>query len=268
MGASVQIENVTKIFKDNRSKSDLLALKSIQLDISPGEFLAVVGPSGCGKSTLLAIVAGLENCTEGQVSIDGEKVSGPNQKLGVMFQEYALFPWMSVKDNIEFGPRSRRIQREVYGPSCMNLIDLVGLTGFENNYPHQLSGGMRQRCALARTLANEPQVLLMDEPLAALDAQTRIILQGELLRIWGEHLPLDQRRTVFFVTHSIDEAVFLSDQIVVMCRRPGQVKAIIDNPLPRPRHNSIDQAEFAALNRRIWELIEQDVIEANAIVAS
>jgi NitT/TauT family transport system ATP-binding protein len=264
MSTCVEIKNITKIFKDSRTQQEFVALKDINLEIHPGEFLAVVGPSGCGKSTLLSIVAGLEDCNAGAVLIGDQPVSGPNLKLGVMFQDYALFPWMNVQDNVEFGPRSRGVGRSERAQKAKGLIDLVGLSGFVTKYPHQLSGGMRQRCALARTLANDPDVLLMDEPLAALDAQTRTILQGELLRIWGESLPASERRTVLFVTHSIDEAVFLSDRIVVMSRQPGRIKAEIINPLPRPRLDCQVLPEFGELTRRIWRLIEKDVIEAAA----
>jgi NitT/TauT family transport system ATP-binding protein len=263
MGARVQISEVSKVFVDPRNQSEFLAFENISLDIHPGEFLAVVGPSGCGKSTLLNIVAGLDGGSSGKVMIDDQLVTGPNRKLGVVFQDYALFPWMSVLDNVEFGPRSRGIPAGERHQKAHQMIDLVGLSGFEAKYPHQLSGGMRQRCALARTLANDPDVLLMDEPLAALDAQTRIILQGELLRIWGEQLPVEQRRTVIFVTHSIDEAVFLSDRIVVMSRRPGRVKAEIVNPLPRPRADVQELPEFGEVSKRIWRLIERDAIEAS-----
>ena len=263
MGASVTIENVSKEYVETHGQKPFLALDNINLRVEPGEFLVVVGPSGCGKSTLLGIVAGLNQGTSGRVLIDGQLVQGqPHPKLGVVFQDYALFPWMTVQDNIEFGPRSRGVEVGLARRHAAELIDLVGLCKFEHKYPHQLSGGMRQRCALARTLANDPELLLMDEPLAALDAQTRTIMQAELLRIWGEHLPAAERRTVFFVTHNINEAVFLGDRIVVMSRRPGRIKAEIQNPLPRPRAGSEDCAASLDLIKRIWSLIERDTREA------
>lgn len=263
MGASVHIEGVTKIYAEPRGQQEFVALEDITLQVQPGEFLVVVGPSGCGKSTLLSIVAGLLQSSSGSVTIDGQLVQGrPHPKLGVVFQDYALFPWMTVQDNVEFGPRSRGVQKKTRQQITKELIELVGLKGFEHKYPHQLSGGMRQRCALARTLANDPDLLLMDEPLTALDAQTRTILQAELLRIWGEHLPSRERRTVLFVTHNIQEAVFLGDRIVVMSRRPGRVKAEINNPLERPRVESQERPEFIRLTKHIWGLIERDALEA------
>jgi NitT/TauT family transport system ATP-binding protein len=263
MGASVHIEGVTKIYAEPRGQQEFVALEDITLQVQPGEFLVVVGPSGCGKSTLLSIVAGLLQSSSGSVTIDGQLVQGrPHPKLGVVFQDYALFPWMTVQDNVEFGPRSRGVQRQTRRQITKELIELVGLKRFEHKYPHQLSGGMRQRCALARTLANDPDLLLMDEPLTALDAQTRTILQAELLRIWGEHLPSRERRTVLFVTHNIQEAVFLGDRIVVMSRRPGRVKAEIKNPLERPRVESQERPEFIHLTKHIWGLIERDALEA------
>jgi NitT/TauT family transport system ATP-binding protein len=263
MGASVRIEGVTKIFAESHGPQQFVALEDITLRVEPGEFLVVVGPSGCGKSTLLGIVAGLQQSSGGRVTIDGEPVQGrPHPKLGVVFQDYALFPWMTVQDNVEFGPRSRGVPKPRRRETARQLIELVGLRQFERKYPHQLSGGMRQRCALARTLANDPDLLLMDEPLTALDAQTRTILQAELLRIWGEHLPPSERRTVLFVTHNIQEAVFLGDRIVVMSRRPGRVKAEIANPLARPRTDAQERPEFLQLTKRIWGLIERDALEA------
>lgn len=263
MGANVVIEGVCKEFVDTRGLQPFLALDNVSLSVQPGEFLVIVGPSGCGKSTLLSIVGGLQKSTRGSVRIDGELVAGyPHPKTGMVFQDYALFPWMTVRQNVEFGPQSRGVDREKRRKIACELIELVGLKGFEQKYPHQLSGGMRQRCALARTLANDPELLLMDEALTALDAQTRRVLQGELLRIWGEHLPANQRRTVLFVTHDIEEAVFLGDRIIVMSRRPGRIKTELQNPLPRPRAGTEERQEFHSLVKEIWTLIERDVVEA------
>ncbi len=240
MSAPMKLElaGVGKRF-DVAGPAPTVAVQDLTLDVAQGEFLVIVGPSGCGKTTVLNLLAGLELPTSGSVSIDGRRINGPGSERGVMFQDYALFPWHTVWGNVEFGLR--------HGPAGQGLdvptreqrvrayIDLVGLSGSERKYPHQLSGGMRQRVALARLIANEPDVLLMDEPLGALDAQTRIILQDELLRIWGQDRPAAERRTVVFITHAIDEAVFLADRIAVMTTHPGRLKAVIDVPLARPR---------------------------------
>jgi NitT/TauT family transport system ATP-binding protein len=247
--------------------AEAIAVDDLSLDVAPGEFLAIVGPSGCGKTTVLNVLAGLDSPTSGTVAIDGRAIVAPGPDRGVMFQDYALFPWQTVWGNVEFGLR--------YGPAGASLdaaaradrvrrtIDLVGLNGSENKYPHQLSGGMRQRAALARLIANEPEVLLMDEPLAALDAQTRIILQEELLRIWGQDRPQSSRRTVVFITHAIDEAVFLADRIAVMTAHPGRLKALVDIDLPRPRNDATRALPaFQALSQHIWSLIRDEAYRA------
>jgi NitT/TauT family transport system ATP-binding protein len=244
-----------------------VAVDDFTLDIAQGEFMVIVGPSGCGKTTVLNMLAGLERPSAGSVTLDGREITGPGPARGVMFQDYALFPWQDVRGNIGFGLR--------YGPAGSGLsaaerarrvqdcIELVGLAGAEEKYPHQLSGGMRQRVALARLIANEPEVLLMDEPLAALDAQTRLILQDELLRIWGQDRPATARRTVVFITHAIDEAVFLADRVAVMTTRPGRLKAVIDVPLPRPRNDATRaSAAFQALSQHIWSLIRDEAYRA------
>lgn len=264
MGSAIHIRGVSKRFVEDKSQPELNVLEDVTLDVAPGQFLAVVGPSGCGKSTLLSMVAGLQAPSEGSVAIDDKEIREPNPDVGVVFQDYALFPWMTVRDNVGFGPRCRGVAATDLQRLVRDLLDLVSLSGSEDKYPHQLSGGMRQRCALARMLANDPDVLLMDEPLAALDAQTRTILQGELLRIWGEHLPGKERRTVFFVTHAIDEAVYLADRIVVLSRRPGKIKSELDNPLPRPREDVRRNPEFLEVSDHIWQLIEQDARAAAA----
>jgi len=243
------------------------AVEDFSLDVRQGEFLVIVGPSGCGKTTVLNLLAGLELPTSGSLSIDTHPITGPGADRGVMFQDYALFPWRTVVGNIEYGL--------VYGPAGRNLsaaqrearvrhyVDLVGLRGSEQKYPHQLSGGMRQRVALARLMANEPEVLLMDEPLAALDAQTRLILQDELLRIWGQDRPAHERRTVVFITHAIDEAVFLADRVAVMTSHPGKLKALLDVPLPRPRSDRTrGDSQFQALAQHIWSLIRDEAYRA------
>jgi NitT/TauT family transport system ATP-binding protein len=234
---------------------ELEALRSIDLDVARGEFIAVVGPSGCGKTTFLRIVAGLEQATSGEVRLDGRLVREPSGDRGFVFQNDSLLPWRTVLANAIIG-------REVAGPigpddrkRTMELLKLVGLEGFEHYHPRQLSGGMRQRVNLARALAIDPEILLMDEPFAALDAQTREIMQAELLRIWERG-----QKTVLFVTHQIDEAVFLSDRVLVFARRPGRLQEEVKIPLPRPRALDIKRtSEFVALVDHIWRLIEDDV---------
>jgi NitT/TauT family transport system ATP-binding protein len=234
---------------------DLDALRGIDLTIERGEFISVVGPSGCGKTTFLRIIAGLEPATSGQVLLDGRTVREPAGDRGFVFQNDSLLPWRTVLDNAIIG---REVRSRVGAPERRNtleLLKLVGLEGFEKYYPRQLSGGMRQRVNLARALAIDPEILLMDEPFAALDAQTREIMQAELLRIWERG-----QKTVLFVTHQIDEAVFLSDRVLVFARRPGRLQEEVKIALPRPRTLEIKRtAEFVALVDHIWRLIEDDV---------
>ena len=239
----------------NKSFGDLAALRSIDLSVDRGEFISVVGPSGCGKTTFLRIVAGLEQATSGEVSLDGRIVREPGTDRGFVFQNDSLLPWRTAFANAIIG---REVAGKI-GPAdrkrTMELLKLVGLEGFENYHPRQLSGGMRQRVNLARALAIDPEILLMDEPFAALDAQTREIMQAELLRIWERG-----QKTVLFVTHQIDEAVFLSDRVLVFARRPGRIQAEIKISLPRPRTLEIKRTpEFVAMVDRIWKMIEDDV---------
>jgi NitT/TauT family transport system ATP-binding protein len=239
----------------SKSFGELEALRNINLDVGRGEFISVVGPSGCGKTTFLRIVAGLEHATSGDVQIDGRSVKAPGSDRGFVFQNDSLLPWRTVFANAIIG---REVAGAI-GPAdrkrTMELLKLVGLEGFENYHPRQLSGGMRQRVNLARALAIDPDILLMDEPFAALDAQTREIMQTELLRIWQRG-----RKTVLFVTHQIDEAVFLSDRVLVFARRPGRLQEEVKIALPRPRDLVVKRTpEFVAVVDHIWRLIEDDV---------
>lgn len=242
----IQAENVGKVFT-GPDNSRVEALASVSLDAAPGEFVSLVGPSGCGKSTLLRLIAGLETPTAGRLYIDGKEIKGPHHERGLMFQDPTLFPWLTVEKNVATGLVARKIIRE-RRQDVVALIKLVGLEGFEKSFPHQLSGGMAQRAAMARALANYPKVLLLDEPLGALDAFTRMHLQEELLRIWRE-----RKTTMILVTHDIDEAVFLSDRIVVMAPRPGRIKEIIRVPIGRPRARN--HPDFFRIRTRILEIL-------------
>jgi NitT/TauT family transport system ATP-binding protein len=222
--------NVSKTYFDTVANDDVVALKGISLSVAAHEFVSVIGPSGCGKSTFLRIVAGLDRPTAGDVLVTGRKVTGPGADRGMVFQEYALLPWKTTEANVEFGLRLKGMPKAQRAAIAQRFIDLVGLKGFEKKYPHQLSGGMRQRAAVARVLANNPAILLMDEPFAAVDAMTRQRLQEELTAITAS-----ERTTVLFITHAIDEAVFLSDRVVALSGRPGRIVADIRIDLPRPR---------------------------------
>ena len=263
--AKLRLNGIGKRF--DAGATPTVAVTDFTLDIVQGEFLVIVGPSGCGKTTVLNVLAGLERPSSGTVTLDGRPIDGPGPERGVMFQDYALFPWHTVWGNVEFGlrhgPAGNGLDATARQRRAKHYVDLVGLAGSETKYPHQLSGGMRQRAALARMMANEPDVLLMDEPLAALDAQTRIILQDELLRIWGQDRPAAERRTVVFITHAIDEAVFLADRVAVMTSHPGRLKAVIDVDLPRPRSDTTRaQPKFQALSQHIWSLIRDEAYRA------
>ena len=249
MARKLQISHLGKTF------GELQALQDINLAVERGEFIAVVGPSGCGKTTFLRIVAGLEPATSGEVALDGRAVRGPGSDRGFVFQTDSLLPWRTVLTNALIGPEVAGRLGAGERKRTLDLLKLVGLDGFEHYYPRQLSGGMRQRVNLARALAINPEVLLMDEPFASLDAQTREIMQTELLRIWNQG-----RKTVLFVTHQIDEAVFLADHVLVFGRRPGRVVETIEVRLPRPRALSLKRTpDFVAYVDRIWRLIEDDV---------
>jgi len=235
--------------------NDLDVLSGIDLAVSEHELVAFVGPSGCGKTTFLRIIGGLERATSGEARIDGRPVVGPGADRGFVFQQDNLLPWRTVISNTVIGPEIAGLSKAISHTRASSLLKLVGLEHFENYYPRQLSGGMRQRVNIARALAVDPEILLMDEPFSALDAQSREIMQTELLRIWNEG-----RKTVLFVTHQIDEAVFLADKVVVFARRPGRIQEIIDIKLPRPRELKLKRTEaFTQYVDHIWQLIEKDV---------
>jgi NitT/TauT family transport system ATP-binding protein len=230
--AIIEIERVSQVFQTSTRK-DHVALSDISLAIDEGAFVSILGPSGCGKSTLLYVVGGFVTPTSGSAKIKGQTITGPGPDRGPVFQEFALFPWKTVLGNVMYGPRQQGVRATEAEAQSRALIEMVGLKGYENFYPKELSGGMKQRVALARTLAYHPEVLLMDEPFGALDAHTRTRLQNDLLNIWER-----DRKTVLFVTHSVDEAVFLSDKVVMMSTSPGRIRQVIDIDLPRPRRRN------------------------------
>lgn len=254
--ALIQAHKVSKIFSTR--KGELGALQDFSLQVNQGEVVCIVGASGCGKSTFLNLVAGFIPPTSGNILLEGEQITGVEPRCGMIFQNYALFPWMNVLDNVSFGARVKGRSKKQRHEIAQNWIERVGLQGFEHAFPGELSGGMQQRVALTRALANEPDVLLCDEPFAALDAMTRQIMQEELLRIVH-----DSQKTVIFITHSIDEALILSDRLVVMSARPGQVKAIYQNDLPRPRKLEVQLTDrFLELKREVWDLVQEEVINS------
>ena len=240
--------------------SSTLALQATDLNVTENDFVTILGPSGCGKSTLLRIVAGLDVPTAGEVLLDGQRISGPGADRGMVFQSYTLFPWLSVLDNVCFGLRERGVPRAQQIDIAHGFLFKVGLQGFGNHYPKQLSGGMQQRTALARALANNPRMLLMDEPFGALDHQTRELMQELLLGIWEA-----ERKTVLFVTHDIDEAVFMGSRVMVMSARPGRIKLDRAVPLPHPRHYSVKTTPvFTALKAELTEAVRAEVMAAQA----
>ncbi len=252
MTVSLQVNRVSKEFVDRRSRSTVRALDEINLEVQKGEVICILGPSGCGKSTLLNIVAGFLPPSGGEVRVDGRPVVEPGPDRGFVFQEFALFPWRTVLQNIEFGPVLKGMEKADRHARARELIQRIHLTGFEDKFPFELSGGMKQRVGIARALANDPEVLLMDEPFGALDAQTRRVMQEELLKLLGE-----TKKTVLFVTHAIDEAIVLADRVMIMTARPGQVKALLGVDLPRPRERT--SPEFNELYRTMDDLIRVEV---------
>ncbi|MEU0395487.1 ABC transporter ATP-binding protein [Streptomyces sp. NPDC006208] len=259
MTAKISFRGISKTFPVKGGHRDVIALDGIDLDIAAGEFTVIVGPSGCGKSTLLDLLGGLSRPTSGEILLDGEPVTGPGLDRGIVFQQYALLPWRTALGNVEFGLEATGVPRRERSGRARDYLALVGLTGFEDRHPHELSGGMRQRVAIARSLAYDPDVLLMDEPFAALDAQTRESLQDELLRIWQR-----TGKTIVFITHGIDEAVRLGQRVAVLTSRPGRIKEIVpiglgaraadDDPRSSP--------EFAHHRRQIWSLLRDEVTRA------
>jgi NitT/TauT family transport system ATP-binding protein len=258
--SKLHVRNLGKTFRNvGRGAGSAVTevLKGFNLTIRDGEFVALLGPSGCGKSTVLNIIAGLEDFNEGSLLLDGAAVRGVSKKVGVVFQSYALFPWLSVQKNVEVGLRIRGVPARERHEIAARVLQTVGLEGFTQHLPHRLSGGMRQRVAIARALAYDPEVLVLDEPFAALDAQTREFLQNELLRIWETG---ERKKTILFVTHSIDEAIFLADRIAVMTRRPGRIKSLIDVNLPRPRNDDArTTAEYGRIRGEVAAILHEEV---------
>jgi NitT/TauT family transport system ATP-binding protein len=249
--AAVRLRDVGKTFRQRKRQT--VALEGVSLDIAAGEFLCLVGPSGCGKSTLLSILAGFTAADTGEVLVDGRPVDGPGPERGMLFQTPTLFPWLTTRQNVLYGPRARRALTPAVREEADALLETVGLTEFADAYPHELSGGMRHRAAFARVLINHPRVLLMDEPFGALDAITRADMQRFLLELWQR-----QRTTIVFVTHDVEEATLLGDRVSVLSGRPGRTKAVVDIDLRRPRtYDDTETLEFVTAKRRIREVLER-----------
>jgi NitT/TauT family transport system ATP-binding protein len=256
--SKLAIENVSRIFPGVRRGAPTRALEPTNLAVADNDFVTILGPSGCGKSTLLRLIAGLDRPSSGRIMLDGARVSEPGADRGMVFQSYTLFPWLTVADNVAFGLREKGVAREERSAVVKEWLGRIGLTGFEHHYPKQLSGGMQQRTAIARALANDPAILLLDEPFGALDNQTRALMQELLLGIWER-----ERKTVLFVTHDIEEAIFLASRVVVMTARPGRIKADVAIDLPHPRHYTIKTSpEFSALKARLTEEIRVEAVLA------
>jgi len=260
----LSIEHLSKRYWFEREDREVLAVNDVSLAVEDGEFLAIVGPSGCGKTTLLNIVAGLLPYEEGTVSIDGKRISGPGVDRAVVFQHSSLLPWRTIAGNIRYGMEmQRRFDEATMHERTDHFLKMVGLSGFEKHFPNELSGGMQQRVNLARALAADPKVLLMDEPFAALDAQTREFMQAELLKIWSQ-----DRKTVLFITHQINEAVYLADRVAVMSARPGRLKGVFKVPFGRPRTLSLKRdPQFLEIEDSIWQLIEEESQSLNMVLA-
>ncbi|AEH06616.1 ABC transporter ATP-binding protein [Methanothermococcus okinawensis] len=253
MAAILEIKNVVKKFITE--KKEVLAVDNVSFEVKNNEFLSIVGPSGCGKSTLLRMIAGLEKPTSGEMFIEGKKIEKPGAERSMVFQQYTLLPWRTVLENVGFGLEIKGVPKAERNEISKKFIRMIGLEGFEDAYPYELSGGMQQRVAIARTLANDPKIVLMDEPFGALDAQTRTILQNELLKIWEK-----DKKTVVFITHSVEEAVYLSDRVIIMTARPGRVKDIVDINLDRPRKRS--SMEFIEYKKEIVDKLKDEVLKS------
>lgn len=246
MNAAISVREATKVYTSQRGRT--VSLDRVSLDIATGEFITLVGPSGCGKSTLLNLIGGLLMPSSGQILVDGKAVTGPGPDRGVIFQQYALFPWLTAQQNVEFGLRLQGLGASERAERARHYLRLVGLQDFASALPKELSGGMKQRCAIARAYAVNPSLLLMDEPFGALDALTRVQMQDELLDTWQQ-----ERKTVVFITHDVDEAVYLASRVVVMSPRPGRISEIVDVPLPYPRNEDLRlSTEFAQIRARVW----------------
>ena len=252
----IELRNLSMSF--GQGASQVVAVNGVNLTVAPGEFVSIIGPSGCGKSTLLNVVAGFTPPTEGQALLDGVPITGPGPERGVVFQQYSLFPWMSVRKNVEFGLKMQGVAANKRETTARTLLGLAGLLAFENHYPDQLSGGMKQRVGIVRALATSPQVMLMDEPFGALDAQTRVVMQQILTNMWQKF-----RLSVLFITHDIEEAIFLSDRVFVMTARPGRIKAELPIPLPRPRTaEMMSSVEFIQILHKLRNLIREESLAA------
>ncbi|MDH5538244.1 MAG: ABC transporter ATP-binding protein [Rhizobacter sp.] len=263
MNNFLSIRAVSRSFASTHGGKPTLALQSTDLDVAENDFITILGPSGCGKSTLLRIVAGLDRQTSGEVKLDGKRIEGPGADRGMVFQSYTLFPWLTVRENVCFGLNERGMARSQQVEIAQSFIHKVGLNGFENHFPKQLSGGMQQRTALARALANGPRMLLMDEPFGALDHQTRELMQELLLGIWEA-----ERKTVLFVTHDIDEAVFMGSRVTVMSARPGRIKLDREVPIAHPRSYAVKTTPaFIALKAELTEQVRTEVLAAQAAMA-
>ncbi|MBF6992062.1 MULTISPECIES: ABC transporter ATP-binding protein [Cupriavidus] len=255
--SALSIQQVSRTFSNPRG-GKTLALQPVDFEVRDNDFVTILGPSGCGKSTLLRIVAGLDTPSTGRVLLDGQPVSDPGADRGMVFQSYTLFPWLTIEQNVRFGLRERGMSAAEQKERSDFFIQRVGLRGFEHHYPKQLSGGMQQRTAIARALANDPKILLLDEPFGALDNQTRVLMQELLLGIWEA-----SRKTVLFVTHDIDEAIFMANRVAVFSARPGRIKSDIAVDFPHPRHYTIKTSpEFSALKARLTEEIRAEAIAA------
>ena len=261
--AAIEVRDLGKVYREDGADNEFRALGDVNLTVADGEFVSLIGPSGCGKTTLLKIIDGLLPYDEGELLVQGLPVKGPGYERAVVFQNFALLPWLSVRDNIGFGLKLRGTPQTAIRGTADRFIEMVGLQGFADRYPRQLSGGMQQRVGLARALAVDPAILLMDEPFGALDAQTRNILQSDLLDIWEE-----SRKTVVFVTHAMDEAVFLSDRVVLMGTQPGHIQEIIDIDLPRPRTDATRaDPRFVELSAYVWDVLRNMIGNRQAVAA-